>query len=224
MVRFLEYLQNSKRGTVWFFAAFFILAAALYLPLILISDNWPSLDVASRYAPMAEAFSRGDFQYAFHPRCQMLHTSVAGVIASVLGCDGFLACKLSSLLFFALSAIPLYSICRRIWGKKTAYGAVLLFAFCFPVITETAITGLRDPAKMLVQLLLVCGIVQIYQERKNLKGYICAGAAAGLAVCTREDLALPAVTVLLAAGIFERKESSLILRSVAGVLTALVIS
>ena len=50
-----------------------IIAFGLCLPMILF-DNLIVRDVATRYAPMAEAFARGDWHNAFHHRIPPLFT------------------------------------------------------------------------------------------------------------------------------------------------------
>ena len=64
----------------WFY---FLLALVLALPPFFLTTI-PPVDVATRYAPMAEAFARGDWGYAFHPRVPLLQ-SVIGGIAVFLG-------------------------------------------------------------------------------------------------------------------------------------------
>ena len=102
------------------FGAFFLLLCVCDLPLLYLRD-WPLRDVALRYAPMAEHFAAGNWQFAFHPRCQLLHTSVAGIFAFLLDCDGFSACRISAFFFFCLCIIPLFFLMRRIFGCKVAW-------------------------------------------------------------------------------------------------------
>lgn len=92
--------ENGKISpwrAAWPLWCFLALVVMMLVPVFI--DDIPLRDVAFRYAPMAEAFRDGDFTYAFHPRTGFLHTFIAGIIAWVLQCSGFLACKLSSLLF-----------------------------------------------------------------------------------------------------------------------------
>ena len=222
-MRLFDRIPESERFPWKLFLVFVVLVLALYLPLLFLSA-WPCQDVASRYAPMAEAFARGDFAYAFHPRCQMLHTTVAGIFSYLFHCSGFMACKLASLLFYILSAFPLYSLCRRIWGNRIACGTIIVFAFCSPIISEIAVSGLRDSAKMLIQTMLVNGIVCVYQERQKIKWYIYTGLACGLGVCIREDLVLMSALALFVAGVLERTKSVWIWRTLSAFLTTAVIS
>lgn len=206
-----------------FFTTFIFCVAIAYLPLLLLHDL-PLRDVAHRYAPMAEAFAQGDFAFAFHPRCQMLHTTVAGVISWLTGCNGFNACKTASFIFFLASAFPLFFLCRRIFPEHIARGAVLLLAVTPPLVEKLAITGVRDSAKMFVQLLMAHAIVCIIQQRDKFSGYIYAGLSCGLAVCVRNDLVLPACIVLFFSGMLDRTSHRWIYRSLIGVTVALLAS
>ena len=215
--------KNAVKTPAGLLTLFFFGICIAYLPL-LFWDSIPQRDIANRYAPMAEAFARGDFLYAFHPRCQMLHTSIAGIIAFCCGCDGYMACKISSFLFFALSAIPLFFLCRRIFGSRIAAGAVLLFAFASPLLSILAISGLRDAAKMFTLLLIAHALTRIVQERQNIWNYVYAGAGCGLGVCVRNEMLLVAAFTLFICGLLDRASHRWIGRSLTGVGTAVVIS
>ena len=209
---------EASSGFQSVYAKLFLLicgAVVAYLPLIFLRSV-PLRDVASRYAPMAEAFAQGDFLYAFHPRCQMLHTTVAGSIAYISGCDGFTACQYAGFLFFILSVFPLFFLARRIWGASHALMSVCLLLLFSPVVYELASSGLRDSCKMFVQLLMAHGMICIVQERDQLKHYLYTGIACGLAVCTRNELLLSAVTVCFAAGVLDNLSHRFPWRSFAG--------
>ncbi|PWM82040.1 MAG: hypothetical protein DBX90_06470, partial [Lentisphaerae bacterium] len=80
--------------------ALFLLALALGLGLAAI-NVFPAPDVATRYAPMAEAFAAGEWKYAFHPRIPMLHQTLAGCFCWLFGISGFAGCRLAAVLVFA---------------------------------------------------------------------------------------------------------------------------
>ena len=42
-------------------------------------------DTAVRYAPMADAFAAGNWEYAFHPRVNCLHPLISGIITRITG-------------------------------------------------------------------------------------------------------------------------------------------
>lgn len=201
--------------------AFALTATVLYLPLIF-WDAIPCRDVANRYVPMAEAFARGDFMYAFHPRCQMLHTTIAGIIAW-FGCDAFLACKLTSFIFYLLTALPLFFLCRRVFGYRVSKWVIWGFAFASPLISSLAVTGLRDAAKMFVLMLMAHAVTAIFQQRHKLWYYIYAGIAAGLAICVRNDLLAVTLVFLFICGLLDRSEHCWIWRSLLGVVVALAV-
>jgi hypothetical protein len=65
---------------------FVIWSCAAYLPLFF-WDITPLRDVADRYAPMAEAFARGGFLYAFHVKLPFAVVAVAygaSIVSAVL--------------------------------------------------------------------------------------------------------------------------------------------
>lgn len=190
----LQKLQtNQEDGTVsrlraaWPFWCFVLL---LLLSLVFIlTDIFPQRDVACRYAPMADAFRDRDFTYAFHPRTGFLHSFTSGLIALVLNCDGFLACKISSLLFMSLGIFPLYGVMRRVYSRSMA--EITTFAFVLgSQLQRLAWSGLRDSHKSFLVLLAGYALVLIYQERRSWAGYIWLAAAAGLGIVTRGDLVL----------------------------------
>jgi 4-amino-4-deoxy-L-arabinose transferase-like glycosyltransferase len=175
--------------------AFFLLAIALCLPLIWL-DDIPSNDVAYRYAPMADAFARGDWEYAFHPRISMLLPTLAGIVTFLTGCSGFLACKLISCMFFALTVFPLYAIMQRVFDKKIAITATLMTIFCSHII-RLAYSGLRDTAKEFTFILAIYGLILLYRNRNALTGYLICAAGAALLILSRGDCVLYALLIML---------------------------
>ena len=201
--------------------AFVLVTSALYLPLIF-WDTLPGRDVAHRFVPMVDAFVRGDFMYAFHPRCQTLHAAVAGVIA-LSGCGSYMACKLSSFLFYLLTVVPLFFCCRRVFGGRVAKWVVWGFAFASPLISSLAVIGLRDAAKMFVLVMMSHALIAIRQERHKIGYYIYAGIAAGMAVCVRNDLLAVTLVILFISGLLDRAEHRFVWRSLLGALAAFAV-
>ena len=212
--------MNPLCRYAWYLAALLLLA---YIPLLFISQ-WPGRDLAGRYAPMAEAFAAGDFQYAFHPRCQILHTSVAGIITYLTSSSGYLACKLTSYLFYVLSFFPLYGMVKKLFGIPVARGTILLFACCAPVVNLLAVAGERDSAKMFIQLLMTYSLTALFMEREKLRYYILLGITGGLAICTRSDLLLIVAAVLFLCGVFERYRYRFIWRTLTAVFMTIAVS
>ena len=189
----------SERKILW---SFVIAAVILYVPL-LIWNEWPTRDVASRYAPMAEAFARGDFQYAFHPRCQMMLPFCAGIISVLTGVSGLMACKITALIFFILGAFPLFCIARTLFGRKIAIGTVILYLFCFHIIDEMVVTGLRDELKSFFLLWISREFLMMFLERGSWRHYAKLGLACGLSICVRGELLFIATTVVFLCGVLD---------------------
>ena len=84
-----------------------IIAAALFSGIAVWLNYLPLRDVATRYAPMAEAFAEGNFAYAFHPRVPPLQVICGGVVAWIFRCNGFIALKTVSALWFTGSILCL---------------------------------------------------------------------------------------------------------------------
>ena len=211
MTDFLTWVQKREK---FFPAAVCVLIFVLYLPHVLLSD-YILRDVAERYAPMAESFAAGHFQYAFHPRIQTLHPLISGIFASVTGCSGFSAAQLSGLLFLGLCAFPLYYLLKLVFDLKTAVRGTLLLPLISPVVL-ICISGLRESHKMFALLLLVSGILTVFKFREKYSGYLLTGAGCGLAFCIRNDLVIPALALMTAAGAMEFAFSGSCKRSCAG--------
>ena len=206
----------SDRKFLW---SFFIAAVVIYTPL-LIWNEWPQRDVAFRYAPMAEAFARGDFQYAFHPRCQMMLPLCAGIVCAVSGCSGLMGCKVAALAFFILGALPLFAIAKVIFDRKTAIGAVILYLFCFHIIDELVVTGVRDILKCFFLLWMSRELLMIHLERGSRRHYAALGLSCGLSVCIRGEMLFIAAAVLLISGVLDGLKNRWLWRSALGLLCA----
>ena len=112
----------ERYGTVGFFLLAFLLAL-----LLAYFGDIPARDVANRYAPMADAFTLGDFEAAFHPRVPLLHPLLGGCISWILHVSGFAGVKIAGALAFALTVFPLMRMYRLIFQRKTAFLATFLF-------------------------------------------------------------------------------------------------
>ena len=171
----------------------FAVLLVLMLPAVFLMD-FPARDVAMRYAPMAEALAAGNFEYAFHPRIPMLHPLLAGIVAFLTGGDGFLACRIVSALFFAAGVFPLTALMRRVFNRKIAMIAAIIYSCASPLM-QLGYSGLRDSAKSFLLLVMAYALVRIWQERENSGGYVLCGISCGLAFLVRVDL------IILAAGV-----------------------
>ena len=211
----------SRLRAAWPYWCFLALVVLLLVPTFL--EAIPSRDVAFRYAPMAEAFRDGDFTYAFHPRTGFLHTFIAGIIAWLLKCEGFFACKLSSLLFMSLAVFPLYALMRRVYSRFIAEIVTLVFIFASQ-LQRLGWSGLRDSHKTFLIILAGYALVVIYQQREKWAGYIWLGIAAGLGVVTRGDLVLFMSLLFFWGIVMELKLKKFPLRSLVSSVLAVVLT
>lgn len=117
------------------------------------------MDTLCRYAPMAEAFAEGNWAEAFHPRFGTGMPVVAGLVRLVTGMDGLSSCAAVASLAWALCAIPLFSVADRMFGRTTAWFALVLYFIC-PQPFLWAVKGLREPFKMLGVLLSVDAVLR----------------------------------------------------------------
>ena len=89
----MQYNRIIANIKVWHLFVFALLIAALTAIL----NPLPANDVVARYAPAAEAFAAGDWQYAFHPRFGVYFTAFSGIFVWLTGVDGVIACKIVSI-------------------------------------------------------------------------------------------------------------------------------
>ena len=210
-----ENLSWQRRAwPLWCFLAVVLLSL---LPLIW--SGLPQRDAAFRYIPMAEAFRDGDFAFAFHPRPGFLHSFISGIIAWIFNCDGFLACKISSLLFMALAAFPLYGVMKLSYSRAAAEICTAAFVLASQLHRLTC-SGLRDSHKTFLILMGAYALILIYRQRENWKAYLLLGAMAGLGVITRGDMVLFMVLLFFWAMVLEFKLKGFPWRSLAGGLLA----
>ena len=132
---------------------FFLAALLLAVPLAYFADM-PERDIATRYAPMGEAFAAGKWTYAFHPRIPMLYPALCGVLVRIGGITGFTAAKILSVCCFAASVFPLFSIMKRVFDERIAVGALMVYIIN-PFMLRLAGTGLRENMKCLLLILTV---------------------------------------------------------------------
>jgi len=191
-LRFLERFTERLYG-MRLALALAVLAFLLALPSVFLNEV-PDSDCASRYAPMAEAFASGDWDYAFHPRIPPFFPVLAGCVSAVFGVSGFFAAKLASAIVFALAAIPLYGFLDELFDRRTAFLGAVLYVFCPPLL-KLAGQGLRDPARGLFLFIAAYGVVVFLKGRLWLGSAVCALGAAGLALAKGDCLALSALAL-----------------------------
>lgn len=211
----------SPLRAAWPYWCFLALVVLLSVPAFI--EVMPQRDVAFRYAPMAEAFRDGDFTYAFHPRTGFFHTFTAGIIAWLFQCSGFLACKLSSLLFMSLTVFPLFALMRRVYSRSMAEISTLVFIFASQ-LQRLGWSGLRDSHKTFLLILAGYALIVIYQQREKWKGYIWLGIAAGAGIVTRGDLVLVMLVLFFWGIVMELKLKKFPLRSICSSVLAVVLT
>ncbi|MBR2439003.1 MAG: glycosyltransferase family 39 protein [Lentisphaeria bacterium] len=215
-------ISNILKKIDWKLWAAFLLIFLLYIPAAIL-DDIPQRDVAYRYAPAAEAFARGDWLYAFHPRMQVLHPAFSGILVSLFSISGFLAAKLSGLFFYALGIFPLYKLLQEVFCKKIAYWGILAYVFASRILL-LSYSGLRESHKQLVILLLALGVILVYKYRDRLKGYLIMGLASGLAVCTRNDMILFTVILFAVCALLEVYRQIIPWKTILGAFFSIILS
>ncbi len=185
--------MNKKYSFLTNVHVVFFLAALVGLPLLFQYN--PTNDCAMRYAPMAEAFSVGDFNMAFHSRFLPLYTILTGSVCFLLKCSGYFACKFVCWLAFSLSVYPLFYSVKLVSGKKTiALISSYLLVFCYPLIAFIG-GGTRANLKSFLILCLAWAFLGSWKYDK-LKYLLWAAVFAALLTLTRGDIALYAVIVI----------------------------
>lgn len=182
-----------------------VAAFCLCLPMILFDDSIVR-DVTTRYAPMAEAFIRGDWAHAFHPRIPPLFNIVSGIIGRLFSLNGTMACEVSSALFFALTVFPLMALMQKVFNQKYALWSTVMFICCSRLL-RIAGMGLRDSAKCFFIVLAAYGLVCFFRKY-NWKGAIyCSLGCIGLALTRGDSLlfALLFLAVIAAIELFKQK-------------------
>lgn len=160
----------------------------LLLPALLFSEL-PKLDVACRYAPMAEAFAAGDWEFAFHPRVTPLLPVCAGILAKLFPVSGWAACQMASALFLALSVFPVFFAIRRIYGFGNAVFASALIPFC-SYLMRLGYFGLRETAAVFGASLLLYAAALLHDSGRRPGGYLAFAFGAAVLLLSRGDTAL----------------------------------
>ena len=183
--------------------ALFCLALLFLLPLLFLSDI-PQRDVLSRYAPMAQAIATGNWVEAFHPRIAFLFPSFGAICIRIFSCDAFTGVKIASAICFLLTIFPLWKIFSTVFDQTIAKIGCVLLIFC-PYWLRIASSGLRDSSKLLFLIWTVWGLLQLYRNRKSIKGYLIVGFGCGAMTAIRDDSLLIGVLFGLACLWLERK-------------------
>ncbi len=198
-------LPDTSAGTSHTPWLFFLAALLLAVPLAFFADM-PERDIATRYAPMAEAFAEGQWAYAFHPRIPVLYPALCGVLVRIGGITGFTAAKTLSTVCFAATVFPLFSVMKRIYGERAACGALLVY-IVNPFLLRFAGTGLRENMKCLLLVLIVHAIFLILEDPDSFARHLYLGLGSGFAMITRSEMILFCGIVLFGVMLLEARWS-----------------
>ena len=146
----------SQLQKVW------LLALGFFVVLSAVCCLWcpaTAADMVIRYAPMSDAFARGEWYYAYHPRFGVLFMTLSGSIAWITGLDGIRACQVASLLLLSLSAVPVWCLTRAVFDARTAWVAAVMTLVATEVFVY-AIDGLRDTGRTLGMALCAFAFVR----------------------------------------------------------------
>lgn len=150
----------------------------------------PANDTCERYAPMAEAFAGGNWEFAFHPMYGTLFSTLSGVICYIFSLNGFRACQLAALLLWLLSILPLYKIFKYTFDQKVAQCGCVAYILCSH-LHRYVHDGLRDNGRTLGLALLCLGMLKIWQNFKdkssNIKDYIILALGGTILTTLRAD-------------------------------------
>ncbi|WP_273306081.1 glycosyltransferase family 39 protein [Victivallis lenta] len=191
---------------------YFLAALALALPLAACTAI-PSLDVAGRYAPMADALAAGEWRYAFHPRVSPLLPVLGGVFSFLSGWSGFAGVKLAASLLFALAVFPLFALFKRVFSEQVACWGVLFFLFCSHVLRYAG-EGLRDAGKTLPLAIAAWALIGLRSAPRQWRYYLWLGAAFALGTAIRPELMAVIGLILVAAFLCDCAGNRLPYRSV----------
>lgn len=164
-------------------------------------DIIPANDTCGRYAPMAEALASGNFSEAFHPMYGTLFQFISGGFVYLFSLDGYRACQLTALLFWATALFPVYGICRYIWDKQTALTAAMLY-LCCSHLQRYVYDGLRDNGRTLGILLIAYGFLMLIKT-KRLLSYFLIASGGWILSALRADGFLIALVALMALWIMD---------------------
>ena len=189
---------REYRVFIWLVFALVVLTDLAMVWLFSVPGN----DMAGRYAPMADAFAAGDWRVAFHPRFGLLFSAVTGGISYLTGLNGFRSCQIAAMIFFWLTAFPLWSIYRRIWDERVAAAGCLLYLLS-SFLTRYAYFGLRESWKAFGIALGVCGVLTVLQSPNKWRGYLTIACGGAFLIAIRGDGAFYALVLLVFAAVLE---------------------
>lgn len=193
-----ESFYRKYRGFIWSVFGLVVLGDLVMVWLF----AFPGNDMASRYAPMAEAFAAGNWRVAFHPRFGLLFSAVTGSISFLTGLNGFRSCQVAAMIFFWLTTFPLWGIYRSIWDERVAAAGCFLYLIS-SFLTRYAYFGLRESWKAFGIALGVWGVMTVLQSAGKWRGYIAVACGGAFLIAIRGDGAFYAFVLLIVSAVLE---------------------
>lgn len=158
-------------------------------------------DTLCRYAPMAEEFAAGNWGEAFHPRFGVGMPVVAGLFHLVTRLDGLSSCAAVATVAWAFGVIPLWLIAARVFDRRTAWFAVVLYLVC-PQALLWGVKGLREPFKLLGALLLAASLFEV--RARTVRPFALAASGTVLLVLFKPDAILFAAVLAVVFAALDR--------------------
>lgn len=158
-------------------------AMVVGVPLIFLNND-PPFDLTQRYAPMIRELAAGNWKYGFHPRIPPLFP-LFGYGFTWIGFSPLRAAYAASVLFYVLTVVPLYSMFRLLYDKRTSVWSCILYICCSRLIRIGA-DGLRDSMKCFLLVSAAAGFIYFLKHRSWKSSLILSAASAGM-VLTRGD-------------------------------------
>jgi len=190
--------EPSSRRTVWLLLAVVVLPRLLLLPFNenLYGDAVVRTDFAQRWAEHPHwiaSYDDGAFQFG------PLQIYLVGLVLKV-GVPAELAGRLVSLVFGALTVLPLLALTRRLFGQKAALWACLAFSAWGMHLQMSTTAGSEA-----LSLFLVVSALALFAEgldENRFSPLLLSALVLNLAAATRYDtwLLIPLMTLLLLLG------------------------
>ncbi len=145
-----------RNQTIWIvLSAFFI-----RLGLLVFSDNFLNAEPMEYLIAALEVLSNSGPVGIVNLQQLPLH-SYSIAVAVALGSDQLLSARFLSLVFGTLTCFPFYLLVRRLFNKKTAIVALVMFAF-WPAHVLVSVLTLPDAV---VLFLIICAMYFLAQQR-----------------------------------------------------------
>ncbi len=176
-------LSFLKKHPVWI-----SYATGFAIALLFLFGNTREIyrDQAAYYAPMAEAFARGDWAGAFPPDIPILSSLLAGILVSC-GLSALTALMAVGAAFHIATIYPLDRLLRMFFPERTAALGCFLFVIA-PKMIRYNCMGLPDSGRTFFVVALVLILAEYLRDphpRWPLWGGLCAG---GLALVRGEGI------------------------------------